>query len=127
MSAIRNALTLMYGVKPVASRPVGYAMTAPLASRITMPHGSHRGSRGFASMSSEEERLSNILLENLQPHDTQVYVSDASGGCGTFYQVQVISGAFKGKSKVQQHRMVNEILSEEITNMHGLTIVTKAP
>lgn len=44
------------------------------------------------------------------------------GGCGTFYAINVASPAFIGISKVKQHRLVNEILKEEIAGIHGLTV-----
>lgn len=56
---------------------------------------------------------------------TGVSVKDVSAGCGSFFQVEVISPVFEGKGLVQQHRMVNEVLREEIKVIHGLTINTK--
>lgn len=60
----------------------------------------------------------------LQPC-TMINVKDASGGCGSFFQVEVVSEAFTGKKLVEQHRMVNEALREEIKQIHGLTITTR--
>ena len=56
---------------------------------------------------------------------TNVTVEDISGGCGSFYKVTVVSSAFAGKSLVQQHRLVNDVLKEEIALMHGITVITK--
>ncbi|CAH0473183.1 unnamed protein product [Peronospora belbahrii] len=53
-----------------------------------------------------------------------VKVTDVSGGCGSMFDVQVVSAQFIGQSRVKQHRLVNEILKEEIKSMHGLTIRT---
>jgi stress-induced morphogen len=47
------------------------------------------------------------------------------GGCGAMYRVNVASKIFQGKSIVQQHKMVNDTLAEEMKKMHGLTITTK--
>ena len=44
------------------------------------------------------------------------------GGCGTFYQIIIASDAFKGVSTVKQHRMVNEVLKQEIEGIHGLQV-----
>mmetsp|Transcript_16500 Transcript_16500/g.51660 ORF Transcript_16500/g.51660 Transcript_16500/m.51660 type:complete len:98 (+) Transcript_16500:46-339(+) len=57
---------------------------------------------------------------------TAVRVEDVSGGCGAMYRIYVESPKFKGVPTVKQHRMVNEILKEEIKEMHGLTLDTKA-
>lgn len=48
----------------------------------------------------------------------------AAGGCGSFFEVLVVSDKFNGKRMVQQHQMVNKILSEEIERMHGITVST---
>mmetsp|Transcript_28949 Transcript_28949/g.33442 ORF Transcript_28949/g.33442 Transcript_28949/m.33442 type:complete len:93 (+) Transcript_28949:43-321(+) len=57
---------------------------------------------------------------------SRVTVKDISAGCGSFFHVEVVSGAFRGKPLVQQHRLVNEALRDEIKQIHGLTIVTKS-
>jgi stress-induced morphogen len=38
-----------------------------------------------------------------------------------------VSPEFKGKGLVLQHRLVNEVLNEEISKIHGLTLTTKTP
>lgn len=43
------------------------------------------------------------------------------------YQVSIEAPEFKGKMKVEQHRMVTEALKKEIASMHGITIETRAP
>jgi len=43
------------------------------------------------------------------------------------YRLSVESPLFLGKSKIQQHRMVNEALVDEIKSMHGLNIKTSIP
>lgn len=44
------------------------------------------------------------------------------GGCGTFYAISIASEAFRGLSTVKQHRLVNEVLKEEIEGIHGLQV-----
>ena len=56
-----------------------------------------------------------------------VQVSDVSGGCGSFFKVEVTSDAFRDKTLLQQHRLVHDALKEEIAQIHGLTIVARAP
>ena len=70
-----------------------------------------------------EAKLRNSEL--LKP--TAVVVEDISGGCGSFFKVSVTSAVFEGKMLVQQHRLVNDVLKEEIAELHGLTIITKKP
>jgi stress-induced morphogen len=38
------------------------------------------------------------------------------------YAIDIASNKFAGTSIVKQHRMVNEVLKEEIKGMHGLQV-----
>jgi stress-induced morphogen len=67
------------------------------------------------------------------------------GGCGSMYQISITSKKFEGsvndfkcvssyqcvwvigRRLVQQHRMVKDVLKEEIEKMHGYTLITLAP
>lgn len=40
------------------------------------------------------------------------------------YQMMIESDLFKGKTKIEQHRMVTELLSEELKGAHGFNIKT---
>ncbi|ETV96987.1 hypothetical protein H310_09835 [Aphanomyces invadans] len=79
--------------------------------------------RSFATTAEESMRAS--LLKALDA--THVQVDDISGGCGSMYKIEVVSPAFEGKSRVAQHRLVNEVIKEEIGGMHGLTVKTWTP
>jgi stress-induced morphogen len=71
------------------------------------------------------ERLLFEKLQVLTPKTLEV--NDISGGCGSMYQVSIESLKFKGIPMVKQHRMVSEILKEEIKTMHGIQIKTSVP
>lgn len=43
------------------------------------------------------------------------------------YSIEVVSPAFKNMTLIKQHKMINEILKEEIKGWHGLTLKTSAP
>nr|CCA16610.1 conserved hypothetical protein [Albugo laibachii Nc14] len=75
--------------------------------------------------SEAETHMRTKLMDSLKATDVQV--TDVSGGCGSMYNVKVVSSQFEGKSRVIQHRMVNEVLKDEIKGMHGLTIKTSTP
>jgi len=54
------------------------------------------------------------------------------GGAGhqgeTHFTVKIVSEAFKGKSRVERHRRINELLAKEIAGgVHALAIQAKAP
>lgn len=79
-----------------------------------------------------QEAIEAVLREELSP--SQLTVIDESGqhighvgsndtGQGTHFRVQISSPAFKGKSKVQQHRMVYAALeSFFVHGLHALAI-----
>ncbi|KAK1924964.1 bola-like protein [Papiliotrema laurentii] len=93
-----------------ASRLV--ARTAPVFSR----------SYADAHEPITEDLIKAKLVDALKP--SQIRVMDTSGGCGTFFNIDVVSKAFNGLSKVKQQRLVNEILKREVPGMHGLSMRT---
>jgi len=49
-------------------------------------------------------------------------------GGETHFSVEVVSDAFRGKSRVERHRMVNALLADELAGrVHALAISAKAP
>ncbi len=59
--------------------------------------------------------------------DAQVEIQDLAGD-GDHYQAVVVSSAFKGKSRVQQHQMVYEALGGQMGGaLHALALQTSAP
>ena len=49
-------------------------------------------------------------------------------GGQTHYRVYIVSQAFKGKTRLERHRMVNDILSGELAGgIHALAIHAAAP
>lgn len=43
------------------------------------------------------------------------------------YNIVVESPIFEGKNIIQQQRLVNEVISEEIKSIHGYSLKTRAP
>ena len=59
--------------------------------------------------------------------DAQVEIRDLAGD-GDHYAAHVVSAAFKGKSRVQQHKMVYEALEGRMGDvLHALALTTAAP
>ena len=54
-------------------------------------------------------------------------VKDISGGCGQSFEVLIVSNVFDGKPLLQRHRLVNECLKEEISQIHAFTQKTYTP
>ena len=64
-----------------------------------------------------------LRSSTLQPVDVRVI--DTSGGCGASFAIAVKSFVFRGSPKLKQHRMVQDVLKEEIAKWHAVTIDTK--
>ena len=59
--------------------------------------------------------------------DAQVRIEDLRGD-GDHYAALIVSKAFEGLTRVQQHRLVNEALEGRMgTQLHALIIQTKTP
>jgi BolA protein len=49
-------------------------------------------------------------------------------GGETHFRVYIVSAAFKGKSRVERHRMINAVLAAELAGLvHALALEAKAP
>ncbi|KAK9469441.1 bola protein [Lipomyces arxii] len=95
-------------------------------NRIWLP----RTYNGYATeafegeMNDYEKFLSSKLIDAFEP--SELSVRDVSGGCGSMFAITIVSKAFSGISMVKQHRMVNDVLSDEIKQWHGVQLKTKA-
>lgn len=59
--------------------------------------------------------------------DAQVEIRDLAGD-GDHYAATVISESFRGKTRVQQHQLVNAAFGADMgTTLHSLAVTTKAP
>lgn len=59
--------------------------------------------------------------------DAEVTIHDLAGD-GDHYAATVVSAAFKGKSRVQQHQLVYEALKAEMGGqLHALALQTATP
>ncbi|KAL4855615.1 hypothetical protein ACK3TF_003940 [Chlorella vulgaris] len=68
-----------------------------------------------------QERLQSELAA------TDVKVDDIAG-CGTSFEVHVVSAAFAGKRVLERHKLVNAALSQLMGDIHALSIKkTKTP
>ena len=66
------------------------------------------------------------LIKNALP-DAEIRIDDLRGD-GDHYLANVVSSAFVGKSRVQQHQMVYEALQGRMGGeLHALALQTSAP
>jgi stress-induced morphogen len=64
------------------------------------------------------------LLSNAFP-EAKISILDLVGD-NNHYQVTIISERFLGKSRIEQHRIVNNALKHELRgDLHALSIITK--
>ena len=85
---------------------------------------------------SVERDIRNKLTEAFAPEALEV-VNDShrhaghAGSPGTgesHFTIKVVSAAFAGKSRLERHRMVNEVLSAELAGrIHALAVTALAP
>jgi BolA protein len=83
-----------------------------------------------------KDAISRKLTDGLAPVSLSVVdESDQHRGHGgwreggeTHFRVEVVSEAFRGKSRVERHRIVNVLLAAELAGgVHALALATRAP
>lgn len=89
---------------------------------------------------SVKERIRDRLTAALAPAELDV-IDDSAKHAGhqfhpggvepggeTHFTVKVVSDAFAGKTRLARHRIVNDLLAQELADgVHALAIVAKAP
>jgi BolA protein len=62
-----------------------------------------------------------------ESHQHEGHAGHRPGG-QTHYRVYIVSEAFRGKSRIDRHRMVNQTLAQELAGgVHALAIHASAP
>ena len=62
-----------------------------------------------------------------ESHQHEGHAGARPGG-QTHFRVYIVSKAFKGKTRLDRHRMINRILSDELkASVHALAIHAQAP
>jgi stress-induced morphogen len=76
-------------------------------------------------MPMEPQEIERLIKERLP--DAEVIIEDMAGD-GDHYAATVISEAFRGKTRVQQHQLVYEALRGNMGGaLHALALQTKTP
>lgn len=71
----------------------------------------------------DKKEIEKTLLTAFE--DGHVFVE---GDDGVHFHATVVSNAFKGKTRIQQHQMVYKVLGEKVGNeIHALGLTTKIP
>ncbi len=75
-------------------------------------------------MAMDAEEIERMIKAALP--DARVTIEDLAGD-GDHYSARIVSSAFKGKSRVQQHQMVYRALDGRMGNeLHALALQTSA-
>ena len=76
-------------------------------------------------MAMDAHTIKEMIIEALP--DAEVRIEDLRGD-GDHYAAYIISSAFEGKNRVQQHQMVYQALQGRMGNeLHALAIQTSTP
>jgi stress-induced morphogen len=76
-------------------------------------------------MPMQPQEIERLIRERLP--DAEVTIQDLAGD-GDHYAATVVSAAFRGKTRVQQHQMVYEALKGNMGGvLHALALQTKVP
>ena len=65
------------------------------------------------------------LSPSLKPET--ITCEDLSDGCGSKFDLLVVSKEFEGKALLARHRMVNSILEAEFKTIHAMTMKCYTP
>ncbi|XP_033126710.1 bolA-like protein 2 [Anneissia japonica] len=76
-------------------------------------------------MAVSAELLAEKLKKELEAE--YVNVDDMSDGCGGKFSAYIVSKKFEGKPLLQQHRMVNSCIANEMESIHAFTMKTLTP
>ena len=76
-------------------------------------------------MAMDANEIRRMILEAIP--DAEVTIRDLAGD-GDHFAAEVVSEAFRGKTRVQQHQMVYEALKGKMGGvLHALALQTSAP
>jgi stress-induced morphogen len=83
--------------------------------------------RSFSATSYEQKIEAILRAANGLKNPSKIEVEDRSGGCGANFYILVESSVFKGIPRIKQHRIVQDILKDEIAKWHAVSIETRVP
>ena len=74
------------------------------------------------------ERFAPVVLEVIDESHQHAGHAGVRPGGESHFRVKIVTDAFRGKSRVEQHRMVNAVLADELREqVHALAIQSAAP
>lgn len=76
-----------------------------------------------------EERMRGKLIQSLKfIHKIEIHIEGSQCGSSAKVLLTLISNDFNGMSKIARHRLIHDILKDEIAKeMHAITIIAQCP
>lgn len=75
-----------------------------------------------------QDRLNPTQLTVADESDQHIGHAGSREGGETHFRVDIVAAAFAGKSRVERHRLVNEVLADAFPRgLHALAMRTRAP
>ena len=75
-----------------------------------------------------EKSLAPTSLEVINESHKHAGHAGSPGTGESHFQLNIVSEAFSGKTRLERHRLINEVLKEELAGkIHALAINAKAP
>ncbi|GFZ50839.1 hypothetical protein JCM24511_08597 [Saitozyma sp. JCM 24511] len=71
------------------------------------------------------ERIERKLRESMTIEHFDI--ADTSGNCGSSFAVTIVSPDFAKKMTLARHKLVNQLLSDEISQLHAFSQKTLTP
>ncbi|MET4391614.1 BolA protein [Bradyrhizobium sp. F1.4.3] len=128
-----SSLDIAISLKPVAEATLRRSQERPLTAACGVDGVR---SRTLMANMATRDTISNKLQEAFTPESLQVvdesHLHEGHAGHRpsgeTHFRVYIVSPAFKGKSRVERHRMINSALAAELSgSVHALAIHAQAP
>ncbi|KAG9156513.1 hypothetical protein Leryth_006509 [Lithospermum erythrorhizon] len=87
-----------------------------------------RASRMKTKLQSALEAAAIEIEDVSYQHAGHAAMRDSGGATETHFNIKVVSDKFDGQNLVKRHRMVYDLLSDELNSgLHALSIVAKTP
>nr|GLL35903.1 protein bola1, chloroplastic [Ipomoea trifida]GMD39348.1 protein bola1, chloroplastic [Ipomoea batatas] len=95
-----------------------------MASRAVASRASRIKTRLLSALEASLIEVEDVSYQ----HAGHAAVKESGSNGETHFNVKIVSGKFDGQNLVKRHRMVYDLLSDELqSGLHALSIVAKTP
>lgn len=78
-----------------------------------------------------QDTITNKIQDAMSPLHLEVenesYMHNVPAGSESHFKILVVSDQFDGQMLIKRHRLLNSILSEELTQIHAMALHTMTP